>query len=593
LAGADDASASGAEAGAESAAEDGAGGADGSAGKIGTEGADGAGGKGTSGSGQDGAVDAGNEGADGAGAGADSEGSGSDKQGGAFADSTASDGLAGTDDAGAEEGAESATEDGADGEGTSGSGQDGASAAGNEGEDGATSGASAGAESDGSGSDKQGGAFADGTASDGLAGTDDAGAEAVADSAAEDRVGNSDGSAGADGAGPGGSSQDGASATGNEGSDVASSGAGTGVEGDGSGSDKEHGAAGNIAGADGVVAASAQADGKDTQAKPKNQDALANAKTLLSAEKKVKSLTGFSGQGGGLTSGLVSGDQTGSSYPLSNDAGSFEAFEAQPGHAPSQSAEAGAVSANSDSKGGRDGTQGSDRASEFNSAISDDSTSLMPESPADLHTKQQGVNTSDKVQQSPVSNQESEGVLQEHSLEQFQDLKSNDKTRVGADQPNPTAMPNGTKDSVSIGQDNSGQIKGKTSFSQGHADKKNSLPASDELIASSFDPKNRGMPVMTPGTMSPTALSDPSPLLADWSSASALPTTPVMEGDRPALPQSDLKAIPSAESGAAKGSIECPTSATPFEPDHATETASIDANLWARLVAWYVSTFKR
>jgi hypothetical protein len=93
--------------------------------------------------------------------------------------------------------------------------------------------------------------------------------------------------------------------------------------------------------------------------------------------------------------------------------------------------------------------------------------------------------------------------------------------------------------------------------------------------------------------MIPHAATGPASLQADLSSASSLPATPVMVSDGPAMPQSDRQAIPRTESGAAEGPIESPTSATPLAPGPAQETASSVPSFWSRLVAWYVSTFKR
>jgi hypothetical protein len=61
-----------------------------------------------------------------------------------------------------------------------------------------------------------------------------------------------------------------------------------------------------------LAAVSTQTGNKDAKAGANNQDALAKAKAVLSAEKKVKTLTGFLGQGGGISSGLSSGNQTNS-----------------------------------------------------------------------------------------------------------------------------------------------------------------------------------------------------------------------------------------------------------------------------------------
>jgi hypothetical protein len=321
---------------------------------------------------------------------------------------------------------------------------------------------------------------------------------------------------------------------------------------------------------------------------------LANAKALLSAEKKVKTLTGFSGQGGGLASGLSSGDQNGSTSQLSGDAGSFGAVQAEAGMAQSESVDAGVVSAGSGSSDRSGLADGSDSADDLDSAASGESTSLGSESQAELHADSQGFDHADTGQESPASSQESAEALQKPSLDQFQDLKPIDTNSEGADQANTAAMANEAKVSASIGQDAAGQMKDKTGNLQGDEAKAHSLAGTDELPKNpSLDPQERRMPVTTTGALNPTAVSGPTALLAEMSTASSLSATPTHTGDGLALPQADLQATPGSESGAAEGPIQGQVSAIPLAPDQAMEASSVDSSLWSRLVAWCVTNFKR
>jgi hypothetical protein len=290
---------------------------------------------------------------------------------------------------------------------------------------------------------------------------------------------------------------------------------------------------------------------------------------------------------------LVSGEQTGSSFQSSDGAGSFEAFEAEAGHAQSQSAQAGAVSANSDSKGVTDGTEGSDRASEFNSSVSGESTSLGSESLADLQADKQSIFLSDKEQKSAASRLESAGALQEPSLEQLQDQKPNDKTSAWAGQPNSALMPDNPKDSVSAGQDEAGQMQDKTGSAQDPTDKKRSLSGiREEPMASTPKPQERLKPGTTSTTIKPTAATGPFPLQSDLSSASSLSATLITNGDGSALPQAASQTVARPESGAAEGPIQAQTLATPLAEEQAKDASRVSPSLFSRLVAWYAKTFK-